>query len=253
MQMNWVLLLAALFANRAACEEEFIEPRPWDVWSDGSAVRNFTKNRRYKHGEDIEIRLNSDVERAKLYVWQVNPADKARGQHDVAESMTNFGTEATHVFTWRAQYDIGRYLRHGEDAVYWFGLVPRGEKKPTIESTYVNVSIPDTWKPFIGKGSETTSLVQESPTNQPGPDSTATDKPSREEGKASTRSVLTGPAVVGITLGALVAFTLILIGFCWGSGWMRVARHYQKSHEFELKNMERDVRALRDTVSKLGA
>lgn len=56
--MNWLLLLAAFFTHRVACEEDFIELRPFDVWSDVSACRNFSRNRRYKDGENIEICLS---------------------------------------------------------------------------------------------------------------------------------------------------------------------------------------------------
>ncbi|KAG5788174.1 hypothetical protein H9Q69_012756 [Fusarium xylarioides] len=178
------------------------------------------------------------------------------------------------LYHWKARYDMARYLKNGEDAVYWFEMrgPGRGEGKLSMSSTYFNVSMPNSWKSKPPVASKTTTLVRASSTSKsttrPGPKSTATQKPSckeknckdknrkeknRKENKASAKPGLTGGEVAGITIGAVVAFALILCGFCWGFDRMRVAKQLQKSHEFELRNMERDVRSLRETVSKLGA
>ncbi|KAG4287360.1 hypothetical protein FPRO06_05012 [Fusarium proliferatum] len=256
MQMNWVFLLVVSLANQAVCQTQFVDPPPWDPEDDGN--RGFSNNRRYKDGDDVKIRLHMKSYGdyfPEVHVWQVNPANQNRSEHkQVAEDVHSKTT------FWKAEYDVNRYLRHGEDAVYRFGLLRYGQTKSTVNSTYFNVSMPDNWRPNLPSASGTTSMVQESPTSQsttqPGPDSTATEKPSRKnrkKGKPSKKSGLTGPEVVGITVGACFAFVLILFGSFWGFNRMRVSRQLQKSHEFELRNMEREVRALKDTVSRIGA
>ncbi|KAF4495777.1 hypothetical protein FAGAP_8107 [Fusarium agapanthi] len=249
MQLNWVFLLVASLASLAACRRaKFLKPPPWGSLNDG-ILQEFDDNKRYKHGEFVDVRI-SDGPILDLSVWQLNTVNNKRGKEGLLE-MTKMGG----YYVWRAKYDIGHYLKNGEDAVYWFEM--RGGEifgsKYTTRSTYINVSMPDSFKSQPPAPSKTTSLVRVSSTTQPSAESTATEEPSREEEKASTRSGLTGPQVAGIAIGASVAFILMLAGFCWGFERMRVARQLQKSHEFELRNMERDVRALRETVSKLGA
>lgn len=126
--------------------------------------------------------------------------------------------------------------------------------------------MPDSSKKRLPAASGTTSLVRELPSSQsikkPQPDPTATPKPTsknrknrknRKKVKLSKKSGLTGPQVTGIAIGAVAGFVFMLLGFCWGYNRMRVARQLQKSHEFELRNMEREVRTLKDTVSKLSS
>ncbi|KAF5669173.1 hypothetical protein FCIRC_9336 [Fusarium circinatum] len=253
MQLDWVFLLVASLASLAACKiARFIDPPPWNHLDDGF-YREFDNNRRYKHGENVSVRL-SDGHVAGLSVWQLNPVNKKKGKNDVLES-----TKTPGRYVWRARYDMGHYLENGEDAVYWLEMRGLGflGKDIRIRSTFFNVSMPDSFERYLPAASKTTSLARVSPTSkstkQPSAESTATEEPSREEEKSSTRSGLAGPQVAGIAIGAVVAFILMVAGFCWGFERMRVARQLQRSHEFELRNMERDVRALRETVSKLGS
>ncbi|KAF5627012.1 hypothetical protein F52700_8495 [Fusarium sp. NRRL 52700] len=246
MQLNWVFLLVASLASLAACKEVgFINPPPWDLVDDGLA-REFDNNRRYRHGETVQAIISKNpLYNLNVTVWQLDTANnKATKQGKLIE------TKKVLQYHWSAEYDMANYTKNGEDAVYWFEMsgLASFARKITLRSTIFNVSRPDSFDRDPFAASKTTSLVRESPTAQ----SKATNEPSREKEKASKRSGLTTPAVVGITIGACVAFALTILGFCWGFERIRVAKQLQKSHEFELRNMERDVHALRDTVSKLG-
>ncbi|CVK91978.1 uncharacterized protein FMAN_07013 [Fusarium mangiferae] len=270
MHLNWVFLLVASLASLAACQRgpltspprepaRFVHPPPFGLFDDGLQV--FTNNDRYRHGETIRVKLSGGSTVANVTAVQVNPAEGNIGP----KADTLQLTKKANTYSWTAQYDINNYLKNGEDAVYRFQFQVRELfGRPVYEkSAYFNVSMPDSSKKHLPAASGTTSLVRKSPTSQstkkPQPDSTATAKPSRKDRKTrkkvkpSKKSGLTGPQVAGIAIGAVAGFVLMLLGFCWGYNWMRVARQLQKSHEFELRNMEREVRTLKDTVSKLSS
>ncbi|KAF5694976.1 hypothetical protein FDENT_789 [Fusarium denticulatum] len=266
MQLNWVYLLVASLASLAACDlAEFINPPAYNELDDHGRI--FGNNQRYKEGEIVEVVLSHLGDVGNLSVLQLSTAIfDYQYSGDVTKLSQLTKSKIPRHYLWTAVYDIANFSRNGEDAVYFF------KNNKTAHSAYFNVSMPDSRKSKPPAALKTTSLGRESSTSQsatrPGPDSTATEKPSRKEKnrkeknrkeknrkqkQASTRSGLTVGEVAGITIGAVVAFALILFGFCWGFNRMRVTRQLQKSHEFELRNMERDVRALRETVSKLGA
>ncbi|KAF5577995.1 hypothetical protein FPCIR_11796 [Fusarium pseudocircinatum] len=266
MQLNWVFLLVASLASLAACDlAKFINPPAFAPVDD--FYRIFGNNLRYKEGEVVEVVLSHFGDVGNLSVSQLNTAIFGyQFFGDVTKLSQLTKSKIPRHYLWTAMYDIANFSQNGEDTVYFF------KNNRTAQSAYFNVSMADSRKSKSPAASKTTSLVRESSTSQsttgPGPDSTDTEKPSRKEknrkeknrkGKnrkekqASAKSGLTGGEVAGITIGAVVAFALILCGFCWGFDRMRVAKQLQKSHEFELRNMERDVRALRETVSKLGA
>ncbi|KAF5713298.1 hypothetical protein FGLOB1_4079 [Fusarium globosum] len=268
MQLNWVFLLVASLASLAACQggsltrplrepATFVHPPPFGIFDDG--LRVYTNNERYRHGETIRVVLSGGGGTSEnVTAVQVNTAEKKIGP----KTDTLRLTKKANTYSWTAQYDINHYLKNGEDAVYRFQFqTSELFGRPVYEkSAYFNVSMPDSSKKRLPAASGTTSLVRESPrsqsTKKSQPDSTATAKPSRKDRKKvkpSKKSGLTGPQVAGIAIAAVAGFVLMLLGFCWGYNRMRVARQLQKSHEFELRNMEREVRTLKDTVSKLSS
>ncbi|KAG9503345.1 hypothetical protein J7337_006190 [Fusarium musae] len=289
MHLNWVFLLATSLASLAACEEtKFMNPPPYALVDDD--LRRFDNNQRYKQGEVVPVILSNVVDIRDLSVWQLSTAGDKKGQEtrlDVTKQSQLTHSPIRGRYHWTAVYDMGHYLQNGEDAVYLFQLNQHGTLGPTLRSAFFNVSMPDSGsskspvaskpsrkeKNRKGKNCKNCSNCQkcqkcqhsqkcqkcqkcqncqngQSCKNRKGKnpkEKTPKDK------KASARSGLTGGQVAGITIGAIVAFALILCGFCWGFERMRVRKQLRKSHEFELRNMERDVRSLRETVAKLGA
>ncbi|RKK20821.1 hypothetical protein BFJ63_vAg15683 [Fusarium oxysporum f. sp. narcissi] len=243
MQMNWVFVLIVSFACLAACDSKFIRPPPWNP--NHGVDRDFSKNIRYRDGENISIIFESGDPTVDLYVWQMNPTNKKRGQHALVDREI-----LSESASWKAEYDMGRYLRHGEDSVFWFGIYELGDQQtPLAESQYINVTIPDTVRLYTATVSETATSLQESPTlqlppqftTQPGPDTTATETPSGEERKASIGSGLTPPEVIGITVGASLGGTLVIVGIGWWFGCRKSARRgarYQQPYQWELKDRE---------------
>ncbi|CCT68113.1 uncharacterized protein FFB20_00059 [Fusarium fujikuroi] len=271
MQLNWVFLLGSSLASLAACQggpltspprepARFAGPWRFGPFDDGFQV--LTNNERYRHGETIKVTLLGGSDTIEnVTAAQLNTAKSEFGPKTDTLRLPKEGN----TYLWTAQYDINHYLKNGEDAVYRFQFqVSELFGRPVYEkSAYFNVSMPDSSKKRLPAASGTPSLVRKSPTSQstkkPQPDPTATAKPSRKNRKTrkkvkpSIKSGLTGPQVAGIAIGAVAAFVLTLLGFCWGYNRIRVARQLQKSHEFELRNMEREVRTLKDTVSKLSS
>ncbi|EXM24869.1 hypothetical protein FOTG_08348 [Fusarium oxysporum f. sp. vasinfectum 25433] len=197
----------------------------------------------------------SDEPKVDLYVWQMNPTNKKGGQHALLErDILLYST------SWKAEYDMGRYLRHGGDSVYWFGIYESGNQQtPLAESQYFNVTAPDPPQLHTATVSETVTSVQESATLQlppqstteSGSDATATEVPSGQETKANTglssRFELTTTEIVGIAVGASLGGVLILGGI----GWLgcrksarrgtrnRPAAHYQQPYQWGIKERER--------------
>lgn len=155
---------------------------------------------------------------------------------------------------------MGRYLRHGGDSVYWFGIYKSGDQQtPLAESQYFNVTAPDPPQLHTVTVSETVASVQESATlqlppqstTQSGSDATATEVPSSQETKAnaglSSRLELTTTEIVGITVGASLGGVLVLGGIGW-LGCRKSARrgtrnrpgaHYQQPYQWGIKERER--------------
>ncbi|RBR22735.1 hypothetical protein FVER53590_03288 [Fusarium verticillioides] len=291
MHLNWVFLLATSLASLAACEEtKFMNPPPYASFDDD--LRRFDNNQRYKQGEVVPAILSNIVDIRDLSVWQLSTAGDKKGREtrlDVTKQSQLTHSPIRGRYHWTAAYDMGHYLQNGEDAVYWFQLNQHGTLGPTVRSAFFNVSMPDSGRsksPVVSKPSRKEKNCKEnnckgknckncnncqkcqkcqhsqkcqncqncqngqSCKNRKGKNPK---EKNPKDKKASARSGLTGGQVAGITIGAIVAFALILCGFCWGFERMRVRKQLRKSHEFELRNMERDVRSLRETVAKLGA
>ncbi|KAF5649807.1 uncharacterized protein FTJAE_771 [Fusarium tjaetaba] len=265
MQLNWVFLLVSSLASLAACRDlEFVNPPRFDLLDDG--FRNYGNNQRYKQGEIVDVILSDYGDMGDLAVWQLSTAGNKKGREiplDVIKQSKITKTGNSRRFNWTAAYDIGHYLQNGEDAVYYFGIRENSHAKVTVRSAFFNVSMPDSGRPKSpvaskpsrkeknrkGKNCKSCNSCQKCQ-NRKGKNPK---EKNPKEKKASARSGLTGGQVAGITIGSIVTFALILCGFCWGFERMRVAKQLRKSQEFELRNMERDVRSLRETVAKLGA
>ncbi|KAM0080375.1 hypothetical protein ACKRZS_007470 [Fusarium odoratissimum] len=274
MQMDLVFVsIVATFASFAACESKFIRPPQWDP--NQGADRDLGKNIRYSDSETIAIIFESDEPKFDLYVWQMNPTNKKGGQHALLESMTNTflqafetvmicfsGVNLLYSTSWKAEYDMGHYLRHGEDSVYWFGIYkPSDQKTPLAESQYFNITAPDPPQLHTITVSETVTSIQESATLQLPPqsttqsdsDATATEAPSGQETKANTglssRFELTTTEIVGIAIGASLGGVLVLSGIGW-LGCRRPAsretrnrrgEHFQQPYQWGIKERERAV------------
>ncbi|EGU82733.1 hypothetical protein FOXB_06741 [Fusarium oxysporum f. sp. conglutinans Fo5176] len=217
--------MIATFASLAACESKFIRPPQWDP--NQGADRDLGKNIRYSDSENIAVIFESDEPKVDL---------------------------------WKAEYDMGRYLRHGEDSVYWFGTYKSGDQQtPLAESQYFNVTAPDPPQLHTVTVSEAVTSVQESATLQlppqstteSGSDATATEVPSGQETKANTglssRFELTTTEIVGITVGASLGGVVVLGGIGW-LGCRKSARrgtrnrpgaHYQEPYQWGIKERER--------------
>ncbi|KAI8402799.1 hypothetical protein FOFC_16226 [Fusarium oxysporum] len=205
----------------AACESKFIRPPQWDP--NQGADRDLGKNIRYSDSENIAVIFESDEPKVDLYVWHMNPTNKKGGQHALLER-----DSLLYSTSWKAEYDMGRYLRHGEDSVYWFGTYKSGDQQtPLAESQYFNVTAPDPPQLHTVTVSEAVTSVQESATLQlppqstteSGSDATATEVPSGQETKANTglssRFELTTTEIVGITVGASLGGVVVLGGIGW--------------------------------------
>ncbi|EXA44141.1 hypothetical protein FOVG_05644 [Fusarium oxysporum f. sp. pisi HDV247] len=167
--------------------------------------------------------FDSDEPKTDLYVWQMDPTNKKGGQHALLER-----DSLLYSTSWKAEYDMGRYLRHGEDSVYWFGIYKSGDQQtPLAESQYFNVTAPDPPQLHTVTVSEAVTSVQElvtlqlppQSTTQSGSDATATEVPSSQETKAnaglSSRLELTTTEIVGIAVGASLGGVLVLGGIGW--------------------------------------
>ncbi|KAF5565570.1 hypothetical protein FNAPI_1614 [Fusarium napiforme] len=267
MQLNF--LLVASLASLAACKLlEFVNPPSFNLLDDGY-FRKFDNNQRYKHGEVVDVILSDDGDMGDLAVWQLSTTGNKKGREiplDVTKQSTITKVGNPRRFNWTAAYDIGHYLQNGEDAVYFFGIRGNSQSKIPVRSAFFNVSMPDSGisnspvaskpsrkeKNRKGKNCKSCNSCQKCQNCKNRKGKNPKEKNPKEK-KASAKSGLTGGQVAGITIGSIVAFALILCGFCWGFERMRVAKQLRKSHEFELRNMERDVRSLRETVAKLGA
>ncbi|KAH7204658.1 hypothetical protein DER44DRAFT_699610 [Fusarium oxysporum] len=219
--------IIATFASFAACESKFIRPPQWDP--NQGADRDLGKNIRYSDSETIAIIFESDEPKFDL---------------------------------WKAEYDMGHYLRHGEDSVYWFGIYkPSDQKTPLAESQYFNITAPDPPQLHTITVSETVTSIQESATLQLPPqsttqsdsDATATEAPSGQETKANTglssRFELKTTEIVGIAIGASLGGVLVLSGIGW-LGCRRPAsretrnrrgEHFQQPYQWGIKERERAV------------
>ncbi|EXL69929.1 hypothetical protein FOPG_14168 [Fusarium oxysporum f. sp. conglutinans race 2 54008] len=252
--MNLVFVsIVATFASLAACESKFIRPPQWDP--NQGADRDLGKNIRYSDSENIAVIFESDEPKVDLYVWHMNPTNKKGGQHALLER-----DSLLYSTSWKAEYDMGRYLRHGEDSVYWFGTYKSGDQQtPLAESQYFNVTAPDPPQLHTVTVSEAVTSVQESATLQlppqstteSGSDATATEVPSGQETKANTglssRFELTTTEIVGITVGASLGGVVVLGGIGW-LGCRKSARrgtrnrpgaHYQEPYQWGIKERER--------------